>query len=130
MVQRRCVFLDRDGVINSAPPNRYLRSWQEFRFMPGIVDWIRLFNALDLLVIVVTNQQGVAKGLTRPEDLEEIHRNMVAELRQMGAVIDDIYCCPHWENTCACRKPHPGMVQAAAQKWDIDLGRSLMIGDS
>lgn len=131
MVKRRCVFLDRDGVINVAPPpGEYLRSWQEFRFIPGVADWIRLFNALDLLVIVVTNQQGVAKGLTRPEDLEEIHRNMVAELRHSGAIIDDVYCCPHWDNTCECRKPRPGMVRAAAQKWDIELSRSLLIGDS
>jgi D-glycero-D-manno-heptose 1,7-bisphosphate phosphatase len=131
MVKRRCVFLDRDGVINVSPPaGEYLRSWQDFRFIPGVADWIRLFNALDLLVIVVTNQQGVAKGLTRAEDLEEIHRNMVAELRQLGAVIDDVFCCPHWDNTCDCRKPRPGMLRAAAEKWDIDLGNSLMIGDS
>jgi D-glycero-D-manno-heptose 1,7-bisphosphate phosphatase len=130
-VKRRCVFMDRDGVINVAPPQgEYLRSWQEFRIIPGVADWIRLFNALDLLVVVVTNQQGVAKGLTRLEDLEEIHRNMVVELRQLGALIDDIYCCPHQDNTCDCRKPRPGMVRSAAEKWDVDLTRSLMIGDS
>ena len=130
-MKRRCVFMDRDGVINVAPPpGEYLRSWQEFRIIPGVADWIRLFNALDLLVVVVTNQQGVAKGLTRLEDLEEIHRNMVVELRQLGALIDDIYCCPHQDNTCDCRKPRPGMVRSAAEKWDVDLTRSLMIGDS
>jgi D-glycero-D-manno-heptose 1,7-bisphosphate phosphatase len=130
-VKRRCVFMDRDGVINVAPPpGEYLRSWREFRFIPGVADWIRLFNALDLLVVVVTNQQGVAKGLTRLEDLEEIHRNMVVELRQLGALIDDVYCCPHQDNTCDCRKPRPGMVRTATAKWDIDLGNSLMIGDS
>src|SRR6476469_765220 len=81
VVSRRCVFLDRDGVINVAPPpGEYVRRWEEFRFLPGVADWIRLFNALDLLVIVVTNQQGVAKGLVRPEDLTTIHRNMVREL--------------------------------------------------
>jgi D-glycero-D-manno-heptose 1,7-bisphosphate phosphatase len=123
--------MDRDGVINVAPPPReYLRSWQEFRFIPGVADWIRLFNALDLLVVVVTNQQGVAKGLTRREDLMEIHRNMVMELRQLGAFIDDVYYCPHQDNTCDCRKPRPGMVRSAAKKWDIDLTRSLLIGDS
>ena len=130
-MKRRGVFMDRDGVINVAPPpGEYLRSWQEFRIIPGVADWIRLFNALDLLVVVVTNQQGVAKGLTRLEDLEEIHRNMVVELRQLGALIDDIYCCPHQDNTCDCRKPRPGMVRSAAEKWDVDLTRSLMIGDS
>lgn len=131
MVKRRCVFMDRDGVINVAPPpGEYLRSWAEFRFVPGVADWIRLFNALDLLVIVVTNQQGVAKGLTSAEDLEAIHHHMVEELRQSGATIDDIYCCPHREQTCDCRKPLPGLVHAATEKWDIDLSHSLMIGDS
>ncbi len=130
-MKRRCVFMDRDGVINaSPPPGEYLRSWREFRFIPGVVDWIRLFNALDLLVIVVTNQQGVAKGLTRLEDLEEIHRNMAMELRQLGAVIDDVYYCPHRADTCDCRKPLPGMARKAAEKWDVDLTRSLLIGDS
>jgi D-glycero-D-manno-heptose 1,7-bisphosphate phosphatase len=130
-LSKRCVFLDRDGVINRKPPEGgYIRAWSEFQFLPVIADWIRLFNALGLLVIVVTNQRGIATGLIRTEDLEEIHRNMTQELARAGARIDDIFCCPHEDGTCDCRKPKPGMVLAAQRKWNIDLATSLMIGDS
>ena len=130
-LKQRCVFLDRDGVINRKPPEgEYIRTWEEFHFIPGIADWIRLFNALGLLVVVVTNQRCVAKGLIRGENLEEIHRNMTRELAGAGARIDDVFCCPHEEGTCECRKPRPGMVLAAERKWNIDLAASLLIGDS
>jgi histidinol-phosphate phosphatase family protein len=128
---RRCVFLDRDGVINEkAPPHQYIRSWSEFRFLPNIADWIRLFNALDFLVIVVTNQRGVARGMMTRETVDQIHRQMIAELATRGARIDDVFVCPHEANACDCRKPKPGMVLEAQAKWGIDLTGSLMIGDS
>jgi histidinol-phosphate phosphatase family protein len=128
---RRCVFLDRDGVINIKPaPGEYIRTWEEFRLIPSVVDWIRLFNALDLLVVVVTNQRGVALGRVDPAELARIHDNMKQQLLNLGARIDDIFCCVHEEHTCNCRKPRPGMVMAAARKWDIDLRGSLLIGDS
>jgi D-glycero-D-manno-heptose 1,7-bisphosphate phosphatase len=128
---RRCVFLDRDGVINyKAKPGEYVRTWEEFRLIPAVVDWIRLFNALDLLVIVVTNQRGVALGLVAPEELGRIHENMRDQLLALGARIDDVFCCPHAEGVCECRKPRPGLVLEAARKWDIDLARSITIGDS
>jgi D-glycero-D-manno-heptose 1,7-bisphosphate phosphatase len=128
---RRCAFLDRDGVINRKPPEGdYVRTWKEFQFLPGIADWIQLFNALGLLVVVITNQRGVARGLIRAEDLQEIHRNMTQELAAAGARIDDIFACPHENGTCECRKPKPGMVWMAQRKWNIDLGASLLVGDS
>jgi histidinol-phosphate phosphatase family protein len=131
LVIRRCVFLDRDGVINEkAPAGDYIRTWREFRFLPGIADWICIFNALGLLVIVVTNQRGAARGVMTAEDLAEIHEHMIAELAREGARIDDLFCCTHEEDSCECRKPRPGMVLAAQQKWGIDLSASLMIGDS
>jgi len=130
-MKRRCVFLDRDGVINIAPaPGRYILRWEDFEFIPTITDWIRLFNTLGYLVIVVTNQRCVARGMISTEALGEIHRRMVEELAARGARIDDVYCCPHEEDACNCRKPKPGMVEAAAAKWNIDLANSLLIGDS
>ena len=129
--KRRCLFLDRDGVVNIAPePGVYIRHWSEFHFQPGIADWIRLFKAAGFLVIVVTNQRGVARGLVRPEDLEEIHHRMAEELDRRGAAIDDILCCPHEEGECDCRKPRPGLVAEAERRWSIDLRSSLIIGDS
>jgi D-glycero-D-manno-heptose 1,7-bisphosphate phosphatase len=128
---RRCVFLDRDGVINFKPPKgEYIRTWGEFRLIPTVVDWIRLFNALDMLVVVVTNQRGVALGQVDRAELTRIHDNMKQELLGLGARIDDIFCCVHEERTCNCRKPRPGMVIEAASKWDIDLMQSVVIGDS
>ena len=128
---RRCVFLDRDGVINAkAADGEYILRWEDFRLIPETVDWIKLFNALGFLVIVVTNQRAVAKGLLTGRELESMHDAMKAALWQAGAHIDDVLCCPHEEFTCECRKPKPGLVLQAQQRWDIDLGHSLMIGDS
>ncbi len=113
-----------------APEGEYIRSWSEFQFLPNIADWVRLFNALDFLVIVVTNQRGVALGKLTEEQLGEIHANMIRELGSMSARIDDVFACPHHTDVCECRKPKPGMVLKAQDKWGVDLGRSLMIGDS
>ncbi len=129
-MSRRCVFLDRDGVINVKLEGDYVRSWSEFRFLPTITDWIRLFNSLDFLVIVITNQRGVALGRMTEADVDLIHHMMVRELAAHGAHIDEIYVCPHGEDCCDCRKPKPGMIFKARQKWDIDLPSSLLIGDS
>jgi histidinol-phosphate phosphatase family protein len=130
-LSRPCVFLDRDGVINeAAAPGDYIRTWSQFRFLPNAADWIRLFNALGFLVIVVTNQRGVALGLVDPKSLEEIHANMVSVLAAAGARIDDVFFCPHEYGTCDCRKPQPGMILQAREKWDIDLERSVLIGDT
>ena len=127
----RCVFLDRDGVINEKPtPHEYIRSIDEFRLLPNIADWIRLFNALEFVVIVITNQRGVARGLMTEAALASIHSHMLAELAAKGARIDDIFYCPHEENSCECRKPKPGLVYAARDKWNIDLAHSLFLGDS
>jgi D-glycero-D-manno-heptose 1,7-bisphosphate phosphatase len=130
-VSVRCVFLDRDGVINERPaPHEYIRSIGEFRLLPNIADWIRLFNALEFVVIVITNQRGVARGLMTEAALASIHNRMLEELAAQGARIDDIFCCPHEENSCQCRKPKPGLVYAARDKWNIDLAHSLLLGDS
>ncbi len=127
----RCVFLDRDGVINEKPaPHDYIRTVDEFRLLPNIADWIKLFNALEFLVIVITNQRGVARGLMTEAALASIHSRMLEELAAKGARIDDVFYCPHEENSCHCRKPKPGLVYAARDKWNIDLAHSLLLGDS
>ena len=108
----------------------YILRWDDFRFIPETVDWIKLFNALEYLVIVVTNQRAVARGLLTGLELETMHAAMKASMQESGAHIDDVLCCPHEEFSCECRKPKPGLVLEAQQRWDIDLGQSLMIGDS
>lgn len=131
MELRRGAFFDRDGVINVSPAaGDYVRSWEEFHLIPEAVEWIRLFNALDLPVIVVTNQRGVARGLIDPAELDRIHGNMRDELAGLGARVDDVFCCPHEKDACQCRKPRPGLVLQAAAKWNIDVRRSVLLGDS
>ena len=131
MGSRRCLFLDRDGVINAAPPEgEYIRRWEEFQLLPEAVSWIRLFKAAGYLAIVLTNQRGIALGLYSHADLLALHERMRAELASQGAFLDDIFYCPHEEGACDCRKPRPGLVLEAQGKWNIDLSASLLIGDS
>jgi len=130
-MKRRCAFFDSDGVINEPPiPGEYICRWEDFRLIPAVVDWMRIFNTLGYLVIVVTNQRCIDLGLVSQETVDDIHRRMVEELAARGARVDDVYCCPHGENACNCRKPKPGMVEDAVLKWGIDLEGSVMIGDS
>jgi D-glycero-D-manno-heptose 1,7-bisphosphate phosphatase len=128
---RRCVFLDRDGVINEKPPaGEYISKWEDIQLIPSVADWIRLFNSLDYLVIVVTNQRGVSLGRMTEEELEAIHQRLLIELEAAGAHVDDLFYCPHEDESCGCRKPQPGLIRLACKKWDIDLAHSVMIGDS
>jgi len=105
--------------------------WEEFHFLPGVAEAIRAFNDMGFLVVVVTNQRGIAKGLYTGEDLEGIHRKMCEEIERAGGRIDAIYYCPHdIHENCNCRKPRPGMILKAAEELGIDLTSSYLIGDS
>ena len=131
MELRRGAFFDRDGVINaSPPPGEYVRKPEEFLLLPEAVEAIRRFNALDVPVIVVTNQRGVSRGIIDPAELERIHETMRAAVAAQGGRIDDVFCCPHEENACQCRKPLPGLIRQAAEKWHLDVKRSVILGDS
>jgi D-glycero-D-manno-heptose 1,7-bisphosphate phosphatase len=128
----KAAFLDRDGVINpNAPDGGYTTRWEDFHFLPGVAEAIALLNRANYLVIVVTNQRGVAKGLLTIQTLEDIHLKMTTHLAAAGARLDAIYYCPHGsDQPCACRKPSPGMLLSAAHDHDIDLKNSWMIGDT
>lgn len=131
-MKRKCVFLDRDGVINKkAPEGDYIRSWNEFKFLPGIKETIKKLNNAGFLTIIISNQSGIAIGIMSEEDLKEIHIKMLEELSKTGANIDSIYHCPHNEkDNCACRKPKTGMLLKAKEDFNIDLTKSWIIGDS
>ena len=128
----KTVFLDRDGVINRKPPEGdYVKSWEEFEFLPKAPEALRLLKEAGIRLIIVTNQRGIARGLMTERDLEEIHRCMLAELARLQASVDAIYYCPHEEGICDCRKPRIGMFQQAQQDFpDIDFANSAVIGDS
>jgi len=129
---KRAAFLDRDGVINrKASEGQYVTRWEDMEFLPGAREAIRLLNDAGFLVVVVSNQRCVAKGLITAAELESLHARMLQEFSAAGARIDAVYYCPH-ENQppCSCRKPKPGMILDAARAHDIDLATSWMIGDS
>ena len=138
--KQRAVFLDRDGTINKYVG--FLRKPEEFELLNGVAEAIRRINQSGYLAIVVTNQPVIARGEVTWEGLDEIHRKMETLLGQEGAYLDDIFVCPHhpdrgfpgerleYKMDCDCRKPKPGMLRKAAEKYNIDLAESWMIGDS
>jgi histidinol-phosphate phosphatase family protein len=134
---RPAVFLDRDGVINrKMAEGHYVTQWSGFEFLPGVFEAIRLMNDSYRLVIVVTNQQCIGKGIVTMEAIEGIHLRMARSLDERGARIDGIYVCPHLaSDECSCRKPATGLFEMAAMDFrrrgiSIDMARSHMVGDS
>ncbi len=131
---KRAVFLDRDGTINLEKD--YLYQIKDLEFVPGAPEAIRLLNKAGIMVVVVTNQSGVARGYYTEDDVEKLHRHIALELELSGAHVDAWLYCPHhpsgrgsYSLPCSCRKPLPGMLQEAARLYDIDLDNSIMIGD-
>jgi len=126
------IFLDRDGVINrKRPEGDYVKSWEEFEFLPGALEGIRLLAGLARRLIIVTNQRGIARGRMSEADLARIHANMREAIGAAGGRIDAIYHCPHEEGSCECRKPRPGLfLQARRDFPEIDFARSLVVGDA
>lgn len=123
------LFLDRDGVINEMKPGSYVMHWNEFRFLNGVKEALKVLNNNFGKIVIVSNQRGVAKGLIKPEELYVIHENMMKEITEAGGRIDKIYVCPDLEGEN--RKPNPGMgLQALKDFPEIDLKKSVMIGDS
>jgi len=124
------LFLDRDGVINVENPLKYINTWEEFIFHEGVKEALNIFAARFKFILVVTNQRGVAKGLTKQEELDTIHRNMTAEIILSGGRIDKIYSCTDMEDTSPNRKPNPGMgFQAKTDFQTIDFSKSIVVGD-
>ncbi len=126
------VFLDRDGTINKRPPKAcYIETPEQFVWLEGAKDAIRLLKESGYRVILVSNQPGIARGNLSEDTLIQIHEKMQKELQQeTGYQIDDIYYCPHnWDDGCECRKPKPGMLYQAQKDYSLDLTRCILIGD-
>jgi len=124
--------MDRDGVINEKPPEgEYVESWQAFHLLNGVPEAIARLNRAGLLVLVVSNQRGIALGRHSEEGVDTIHANLQETLEARGAHLDGIYCCPHNKDQCDCRKPAPGLFyQAVAAHPQLRGETSVMIGDS
>lgn len=124
------IFLDRDGVINENRAD-YVKSWDEFRFLPGARESIARLTRAGHRIVVCSNQAGVARGIIARETVEDIHSRMIAGIEEMGGAIEKVYYCPHARDAnCPCRKPRPGQLLRARDELGIDLNDAIFIGDS
>lgn len=131
----KAIFFDRDGTLNVDLD--YLCDFEKFQWIDGAVEAIKFLNDNNYLVIVVTNQSGVARGFFTEDDVKIFHNQMNEELKKFDAHIDEFYYCPHhpqgvivkYKIDCECRKPKSKMIEDACKKFNIDKSKSLMIGD-
>ncbi len=126
----RWIILDRDGVINQ-DSDHYIKSLEEFVFIPGSLEAIAALFRAGFKVTVATNQSGIARGYYDLATLEKMHQKLRSELAKLGAEITDIIYCPHGpDEQCGCRKPKPGMYQTLAERHHFELADVPVIGDS
>ncbi len=126
------LFLDRDGVINKRLPGRYVSEWEEFEFLPGVTEAIKYFNTYFKKIFIVTNQQGIAKGILPEENLIALHQQMKTTIESSGGRLDAIYYSPDLANTHSpTRKPATGMGLWAKRDFpEVIFEQSIMVGDS
>jgi D-glycero-D-manno-heptose 1,7-bisphosphate phosphatase len=135
MKKQKAVFLDRDGTINREVD--VLRNVRQLRLLPGVAGAIADLNRMGYLTVIVTNQPVIARGWLTERQVEHIHDILRARLIKGGAHIDAVYYCPHhpdanlkkYRKKCSCRKPKPGMLNAAIKRFSIDRANSFMVGD-
>ena len=133
--KNKCIFLDRDGVINV--DKGFISKISDFKIYPGVGRAINFINKKNYLVIVVTNQSGIGRGLIKTKQLQAIHNYLKNKIKKFNARIDDIYFCPYhptfgkgkYRKRSEDRKPESGMLKKAIKKWNIDCSKSFMIGD-
>ncbi|WP_434637398.1 D-glycero-beta-D-manno-heptose 1,7-bisphosphate 7-phosphatase [Sulfurimonas sp. NW7] len=126
----KALFLDRDGVINVE--KNYVYKIEDFEFVDGIFDVCKHFQSQGYIIIVITNQAGIARGYYSEDDFHKLTRWMLEEFSKEGINISKVYHCPHhpeFTGECECRKPKPGMILEAQKEFDIDLSKSILVGD-
>lgn len=124
----KALFLDRDGVINRN--FGHVHKINKFVFRKGIFELLDFFKKKQYLIIIITNQAGIAKGLYSLDDFKLLNEWMLEKFIQQGIKIDKVYFCPHQDNDmCDCRKPKPGMILNAIKDFNVDSTKSLFIGD-
>jgi D-glycero-D-manno-heptose 1,7-bisphosphate phosphatase len=128
-MKRKCVFFDRDGIVNVSPGPGYVERWDDFHLIPEFVVSAQIAAANGYAVAIATNQRGVARGIMEQETLDEIHAKLQNALSAAGITLLGIFCCIHERDSCDCRKPLPGLLLQAAEAHHIDLAASWMIGD-
>lgn len=129
-MKQKALFLDRDGVVNVE--KEYLYKIEEFEFIEGIFDLCRHYQSLGYLIFIVTNQSGIARKYYSETDFSTLTQWVIDAFKKEGVTITKVYHCPHHpkiSGVCSCRKPEPGMLLQAAKEYNIDLSKSIMIGD-
>lgn len=127
---RRAVFLDRDGVLIENRPG-YVRSWTDVSVLPGVPQALQALRRANFVLLIVSNQSVVGRGLMDLSAVQALQQQIEAELTRMGGGVDGAYLCPHApEMNCDCRKPKPGLILQGAQDWQVDLSASFLIGDA
>lgn len=132
---RQAVFIDRDGVINE--DRGFVHRIEDLVLIPGVVDALRQLQAAGYLLVIITNQSGIARGPYTEADYQQFTRHLEQVLATGGVALDAIEHCPHlpdadvlqYRMDCDCRKPKPGMILRAARRLGIDLNTSILIGD-
>lgn len=129
---KKAVFLDRDGVINSDEGHYYIYRKEDFVINPGVFEGLRMLVDAGFCLVVITNQGGVAKGIYTVDEVDAVHNYLKTQLAERGISLTDIFYCPHHESVapCDCRKPSPKMILDACKKHGIDPELSYLIGDS
>ncbi|WP_428737610.1 D-glycero-beta-D-manno-heptose 1,7-bisphosphate 7-phosphatase [Sulfurimonas sp.] len=127
---KKTLFLDRDGVINKE--KNYLYKIEDFEFIDGVFETCKYFQDLDYLIIVITNQAGIARGKYTENDFDILTKWMLEKFKEKGIEISAVYHCPHhpdFSGECECRKPKPGMLLKAKYEFNIDMDSSILVGD-
>ena len=131
----KAVFLDRDGTINA--DKNYLYRAEDFEFLPGAVEALRMLQSHGFLLIIITNQSGIARGYYTENDFLSLTEWMLERLKESGVNIAKVYYCPHlpdakipeYRKICDCRKPETGLFEEAAREFDVDMAKSFAVGD-
>lgn len=126
----KALFIDRDGVINVDKVHVYRK--EDFEFTDGIFDLCRKYSDKGYIILIITNQAGIAKGLFTEEDFKKLTQWMTEQFRDRGIIISKVYHCPHHpdiDGPCQCRKPAPGMILQGAKDFDLDISECVLIGD-
>lgn len=124
------LFLDRDGVINVE--KSYLYQIDDFEFIDGVFETCKFFQKRGYIIIIVTNQAGIARGLYTQKDFNILTNWMIGKFSERGVEIGKVYYCPHhpdFSGICSCRKPSPSLLYQAANDFDLDLENSIFVGD-
>ena len=127
----KVIYLDRDGVINKkAREHDYIKCWEEFEFLPGALEALKILHESNYKIVLITNQRGIARKIMTVKSLEDIHNKMCQKIAESQGRVDGIYYCPHDYGECNCRKPDIGLFLESEKKYMPDKKKSWMIGDS